>query len=235
MTIDTGYPDYARLQRYGGFELAQVSGLQANGATLFTGFVGAWPYLIILTSTFTGPNYARFIITYYTDSTYSKSVGEQVFTRDKNSDVTTQYAVLGPWCKIVMNTDTAGAATLNAFNVYGSYANAGSIRLKLTEDPPWTMDQVFAAGGSATFTISHMMPGPGVFSIYAPVASWSALVSYYSLTAAGFKFYFRVDNSVAANGGTWPLPLPDTTCTVFVHNLATVSSEIRGVWAPAGY
>ena len=207
--MPSGYPDYTRLSAAGGFELATVSGAVASGTTVFQGFVGNWPYQDLYVALAAGTDFAQITIAYYPDSSYTTSAGSQVITRASGTRGNTQYAVLAPWAVITVQTVSGAAITFTALNVYGAYGSAGAARLAGLAGPVYAIDANIAATTNRTDNVASVVPGPAVLSVATNAATWTIYLWYYSFATAGYHIMWKVDNTIAAKGGSWPVALPD--------------------------
>lgn len=216
-----GYPDYQRLSTFGGVELKNASGTFNDGSTIFSGFVGTWAYLDIYTTGFSGPSFAQFTIAYYTDSTFTTQVGTYSFIRAHFQTSQSQYAVLAPWCKITINTDTGAAATGMVFNIYGSQGSAGRIRMGGSAGQLLSLSQSFAAGAFPAQVLGACAPGPGLLHVFTQKSLWFVELASYSWSAKAYNVFFQVDDNIAPRGGTWPIAIPDAPLQVLINNSAT--------------
>lgn len=233
--MQTGYPDYQRLTAGGGFELATVTGSQASGAVLFEGAVGPWPYLNIATGTAAPSDTYRLAVTYYTDGTYTTVAASQSIVRTSAMSTIIQRAVLGPWVRVTLTTASGNPLTLSSLTVYGTYGAAAGNGLHTGSEVLLQVDQVIAAGATASFDVGTCIPGPAVFMLYAPKLVWTAFFYYYSWDLAAYAQYWQVDNTVAAHGGSWPVPMVDAPHRVEIANGSTAAQNIVAGWLTAAY
>lgn len=218
-----GFPDYARLTTQGGYELANVTGNVASGGTVFSGFVGIWAYLDILTTGFASPNFARYTITYYTDNSYTTQVGVIGFTRHHSQSSQCQYAVLGPWCKITVTTNDGTALTSTIINIYGTQGTAGRIRLGGSDGQLFSMSQSFPAGLNGPYLLGTCAPGPAYLAIHSLATSYFVELESYSFTGGTYNVFLTISNDFAPKGGIWQFALPDSPVEVLINNGQTTA------------
>lgn len=230
-----GYPDYERLTASGGYELATVTGAKASGSTLFAGFAGSWPYLNFATRTASPADTYQLAITYYTDSTYTTVAASQSITRTTTMSTIIQRAVLGPWVKVTLTTASGNPITLTALTVYGTYGAADGNKLHTGSEVLLQVDDTFTSGQTQTFNVTTCIPGPAVFMLYTPKPVWAAYFFYYSWAQSGYVQYWQIDNTVAAHGGSWPVPMVDAPHQVQIFNGSTSTVDIVAGWLTSAY
>lgn len=233
--MTTGFPDYARLQTFGGYELVTLAQSIASGTTIYKGYVGTWPYLNIFTGTVTQTDYYQIKLTYYTDSTYTTMAATQSVTRSNVMSTITQRAVLGPWVKAVLTTASGNAITTSALTIYGTYGNAAGVQLHTGSEAIWQLDDSIAGGATQTYNLVTVSPGPASFHLFAPKAAWAVYISYYSWAASAWAQTHQLDDTIAAHGGVWDMPMVDAPYQVQVYNGATTAQNIVGSWASKAY
>lgn len=233
--MSTGYPDYARLSQAGGSELATITGAVTSGQVIFEGYVGSWPYIYLANSTFTPTDNVLITITYYSDSTYTTQASSQGITRSQLMQTITVRAVLGPWAKITVTTASGNAVTFSQITIYGSYARSTGPDLHSGNEVAFQTSASIGAGTTSTFNIAVTPKGSAVFMLYSPAGLWAAQFYYYSWAAAAVIEIMQLDNSIAAHGGIWTIPVIDAPYSVHITNRATAAqSIIASLTAAAG-
>lgn len=224
--MTTGYPDFVRLQTFGGYELLTKTGSVASGTTIFAGYVGSWPYLNIFTGTVTQTDYYQIKLTYYTDSTYSTMAATQSVTRFNLMSTITQRTVLGPWVKAVLTTASGNAITTTGITIYGSYGNAAGVQLHTGSEAIWQLDDTIGAGLTETYNLTTVSPGPASFALYAPKPVWGAFILYYSWAQSALAQTHQFDQTIGLHGGVWTVPMVDAPYQIQIFNGSTSAQEI---------
>lgn len=230
-----GYPDFQRVSRYGGYELASAAGTYADGSTVWSGFAGSWPYLFLIIATHTGSPYVQLAVDYYADAAFLTFTGRQYVVRGPNQATSSQYAVLGPWCKIVVSTSTTGTVQFNTFNVYGTYGGAGAGRIAGAATPLYASASSVSAAGTRSDLVTPVSTGAAVLSVFSASALWTVAVKYYDFASAGFVTYWEANYNLDATGGTWRVPALDAPLRVDTVNAATGAHTIGVYWIQEGY
>lgn len=233
--MSIGYPDYTRLQTTGGYELASVAGPITDAQVIFQGFVGSWPYLNIYTPAALSADEYQLIIGFFADSTQHTPVGTVLATRYTSAYALAQYAVLGPWVNIQVVTASGSALDIGVIGVYGTYGNAGAARLHGGPYPILNYNATLAASTGTTQQAGYIMPGPAKINIWTAAASWYVYLGAYDYSAGNYPAVWRIDNTIAAHGGTFDLPMLDTPHLLTVHNGDTSARQFIINWIQAGY
>ncbi len=194
---------------------------------LFSGYVGAWPYLIISADLAAGGDTARITINYYSDSTFNQLVGFKYVIRQGGAFSSTQYANLSEWCKIYYETKSGNPMTFTVLGIYGASSPANQMQLVSLDVPIYQLDQSVAAATSVTATPIHVQPGPGVLAVFTNAAVWFLTLAYFDYGANAFLRVLQIDNTVAAKGGVFQIAMLDTPMQIVIHNTDASAETFR--------
>jgi hypothetical protein len=217
--MSVGYPDYARLDRQGGYLLYGVENITpAYDTSLVQAYVGAWPYLTLALSCNMGADTAQIVIAYFTDETFTVRVGFRIVVRQSTQFSVTQYANLSEWVSVYYVTQSGNPALFASFSVYASVGQASQTELVSTDVPIFQTDASIAATTTVNTTPQHVQPGRGLLNIYTNATSWFVILYYYDFGSASFLRLLQVDQTIAAKGGVFDISMLDAPMQVQIDN-----------------
>jgi hypothetical protein len=226
--MSVGYPDYARLNRSGGYLLYGVGATSPpENAILFEGYVGSFPYLNVVLNVNATSDFIRVVIAYYTDETFSTQIGFRYVIRGGGSFSVTQYANLSEWCAIFYDSISGNPVPFIQFAIYGAQSVAGQTSLVSTDVPIYQSDGLVALSSSVQVNPLHVQPGSAILGIFTTAAVWFVTVAYYDYGSATYKRMYDIDSTITAKGGTYPVSLPDAPLQLTISNTDTSDRTFR--------
>jgi hypothetical protein len=226
--MSIGYPDYARLERAGGFLLyGSSNSTPPYNTNLFEGYIGLWPFLTLALSLGVGTDTVQVVIGYYTDETFSTLVGFRLINRQSAQFSVTQYANLSEWVSVRYVTKSGNPAPFASFGVYASTDPATQFHLVSMDVPLFQFDSTIAAGGTVTQVPQHVQPGPAVLCIFTNAAVWNVQLLYFDFNSNAFLRTLDMDNTIVAKGGVFAVALADVPMQVAIHNSDASTETFR--------
>lgn len=226
--MSVGYPDYARLDRAGGYLLYEaVNATPPYDFALFKGYVGAFPYITLTLSCNFGTDTASVNIQYYSDATFATAVGRRIVNRVGTQFSVTQYANLSEWAIVYYTTVSGNPVNFVWFTVYGSSGPATQAQLVSMDVPIFQFNAVVANGAGGTNTPQHVQPGPAVLNVSSAVTPWYVELLYYDIGAAGYLTMTHIDNTQFAVGGIFTVALLDAPLQIAYHNGSAAPGSMR--------
>jgi hypothetical protein len=217
-----GYPDYARVSLTSGYLLAGGNNDISAGTIVFQGYVGNWSYINEYFQNTVAGNYYTININYYTDSTFTVPIAQQVSVRGNQTLAYRQHGVLSPW--VAINVTPNGAHSLDTVyrSFYGSNQRATSGQLGSLDVSGIHDDVILSPGGEITAYDAHVMAGPATVSIQVLNAQgYFVNLECYNTGSASYRPFWSVNDLVAVRGGTWNVSLPDCPYQARLHNNGT--------------
>lgn len=228
MTI--GYPDYARLSEQGGFSIFSTKGNVNNGAFVFEGYVGSWPYLNMFTLMSASSDFGRIALVYYADEKFTNQVGFRYAIRTGNSFAITQYANLSPWLQIQFNTISTNPMSFTEWTVYGTQGYSPQTQLASTDVPIFSTNQTIAAGTTVQAFPQHIQPGSGIANVSIGTNTWYANIFAWDYGGNAWALDTQLIGSWAGNGGVFDVPMLDTPYRIDMHNSGSAAIAFNFAW-----
>lgn len=228
--MSVGYPDYARLSQAGGTQLFGHQGGITNNLILFEGYVGSWPYVNLVTNGPITSNFAQINLVWFSDSTFTTSVGFRFAIRGLNTFAQTQYANLSPWLRIFYESDNGSNLNFPQFGLFATTAPAGQIELASLDVPIIHGQDTIPAGSGEVVTPGHIQPGAATFQFATASPSYSITFNYFDWTAQAFVPLGQILSNFAPFGGFFDVPMLDAPMNIAIHNGDTASRVFTYSW-----
>lgn len=225
--MSEGYPDYARLSQAGGFLLFNESGALPENTVLFQGYVGSWPYINMFCTPAPGSEPVTLQIQWFSDSTFTTSIGFRLAVRNSLSLSATQYSNLSPWLQVSYSNASHNPTSFNAWSIYGTTALATANQLLSADACIQQANSQIGAGATVSYTPQHVSFGPAVLTVETPLATW--FMRLFSLDAATWtnKFQYRFSNLNMGGGNSVTVSLLDTPYFIDTTNTTGASGSIN--------
>lgn len=227
-----GYPDYARLSQQGAKLLYSTgAGNITSGQSLFAGFVGAWPYVVLQTRLNAAANNAQFVMEYFSDPGLTNLVAFRRAIRNQAMEATTQYANLTPWLSFFMDTDNGAVLPVASVSLLATTGNSRQIEMASTENPVAQNSSHIAAGTLQPFSIQPLQPGNAQFSFLTGAASWYVEFDFWSYDNSTWEVLAQVNSSQYPNKQfIIDMPMFDAPMMLKINNGDAVSQNFIFSW-----
>lgn len=228
--MPTGYPDYERLARSGGFLLYNASGNLPQLTTLWSGYVGNFPYLNIVINCNSSTDFIQVRTEYYSDSTLTTLVGFRYALRTGSNFSIVQYANISEWAKVSFASQSGNAFPFISFTVFGAQGPAGQIAVSSTDAPIIDNNALIPATTTQTFFNSHVQPGAATFMVQTAATAWNINISRYDWTTNSYLLRMQLSNAIAVQGGMFDLPMLDAPYKFDIHNSDAAARAFLFMW-----
>lgn len=225
-----GYPDYTRLSRSGGYLLYGIAGAPPRFTNLFRGYVGAFPYLTLVTSTDVSADFARIQMNWSPDSSFGSVVGFRYVIRGGSNLAITQYANVTDWLDIFYDTKSGNQFPFTEFSLYGSQAPATQSQLASLDVAIVSTNQPVAANGIATLNPLHIQPGNAQILVSPGNTTWFVNIFNYDYTSGAYILDGQLHSSWAGAGGSFSVPMLDAPYKIDLHAGANASGNYNFSW-----
>lgn len=216
--MSEGYPDYTRLSRSGGVLLCSATGNITNLQQLFRGYVGNFPYVALTASLGVTAQFASIDLIWYSDNTFTTSVGFRRVIRTSSQFSETQYVNLSDWLLVQVETSLGTPFNFVWFSVYGCQAPGTTYQLVSADVPMFTATQSIPATSTMSFVPQHVQPGNAEFFLQTVVANWFVNLLYYDWNAFGYTLYRQYNSATYGLNVNEVFPCLDTPTRIDVHN-----------------
>lgn len=215
-----GYPDFQRLSRSGQYQIYYGNAVAPPVATpFFEGYVGNFPFINSFQLMGASTDYAQITFAWYSDSTFTTSIGFRVANRGGNNAAYAQYANLSDWLAVYYHTQSGNPMTFNELSLYGTQQPSEPRQLASHDTAMYSFAGNINASTENTIAITKIIPGKGLFNMYAGATSWFANFNYYDYGSNSFLNYYSVThNSFTDSSCHIELPILDTPLQFQVSN-----------------
>jgi hypothetical protein len=215
---EPGYVDYARTSLATGFLLngfaTPITVLQFVGQF----YVGSWPFINTFWSCVGGTDNYTVELYYFTDNTYTTTVGVQIGVRNGNSVAWKQYAVLTPWLRIYIRPAAGGSGATVHASFYGTTQEASSGKLGSTDVAFFEQFVSIPASSFQNFVMTRILPGMISISWFTNAASYNFQILRWDITAAAYLTFWEIDAIATLASGTALIAVPDAPLQVHLEN-----------------
>lgn len=223
-----GFPDYARLSQSGNKQLAFINGGNlTNGQQLFRGYVGSWPYLAMFINMGATVDFAKFIVNYYSDSTFGIIVGFRFSIRWGAQFSSVVYGNMSDWATVQVFTQSTNPIPIGQFGVYATQGYTPTLAVDSLDVPLLFEHFSVPAATTSEFNIQHVHPGKARFLVNSAATSWQVKFRYYDWGTNSIQTMYQTQTFGVPTSTSEDFPQLDAPCYVdFVNNDAAAKTFI---------
>jgi hypothetical protein len=228
----SGYPDYTRLTRSGGIELGAATGNITNLQQIFKGYVGNFSYVALTTNVDVSADFASVDLIWYSDSTFTTSVGLRRCLRTGSQFAETQYVNLSDWLLVQVETKSGAAMPFIWISAYGCQSAGDQYALTSNDVPLLGQTSSIAAATTISVTPQHVTPGSAFFTLQTVAASWFVNVNYYNWNTGAYTLLRQYNSTTYIVNIGERLSCLDTPYRFDVHNGDAAAKSFVLGWFP---
>lgn len=229
-----GYPDYTRIVRAGNQNLFVAGATLANGANIYRGYVGSWPYTIIFCDMATTTDFMRIRMQYYTDNTFTTLLGFRYSIRGSANFSCLSYGNMSDYLSVFIDTKSGNPIPVQTFGIYATMGTSEQIMLDSNDVPLLFFSGTVAASTLQQVPILHVHPGLAKLKMKSAGASWQPWLYYYDWGSGAYVSLIGGPQFAAAGTYETDFPQIDAPMQVGLQNLTAAGvSMFATLWQAA--
>lgn len=213
-----GYPDYTRLSRSGGVELASATGNLTNLQQIFNGYVGNFSHVAVTILLNASTDFTSVDLIWYSDNTFTQVVGFRRLIRTGGQFSETLSVNQSDWLRLQVETKSGAAMSFQFLSIYGCQAVGDQFMLASMDVPLIGQTTSVPAASTVNVVPAHVQPGPAFFTLQTVAASWFVNVNYYDWNAGAFTLYRQFNSAAYVNNIGETFSCLDTPQQFQIHN-----------------
>jgi len=209
MTVNPGYPDYARTVSQSGVQLA-FNGLSKNaGHTIGVLDCLGFAFINIEIQDFANPGNTTVKVDWLSAASAGLITGSQYFTPVPACNMTIQLPTLSRYCNINISTVGAGQSGTTNYFVYGNNQPSSKLFTSEVAAPLIYASQSVNAAATLTVTATQFATGPATWTVFDnQAATFLGTILYFDASTNAFRPLAFMDSGTVGVSGIVKLSIP---------------------------